>query len=282
MELLKTNFNYIILVVAVILISILLSRILKYVLNKYIKLTAEKLDTDPTNYNFFKNAINFIIIIIAAIIIMYSIPALKELSITLLAGAGVFAAIVGFASQAAFSNIISGIFIVIFKPFRVGDIITIQTHSGTIEDITLRHTVIKNWENRRVIIPNAIISNETILNSTIEDTKICNFFEIGISYESDTDKAMHIIREEAMKHPNFMDNRSDEDKGNDKPAVVTRILGWADSSVIIRAYIWTEDTGKGFVLKCDLFDSVKKRFNQEGIEIPYPHRTIVYKNNKVE
>jgi len=71
----------------------------------------------------------------------------------MLAGAGILAVAVGFASQAALSNIISGVFVVIFKPFRVGDRLKINELTGVVEDITLRHTVIRDLENKRIIIP---------------------------------------------------------------------------------------------------------------------------------
>lgn len=168
------------------------------------------------------------------------------------------------------------------KPFRVGDVTEIQGNLGKIEDITLRHTVIRNFQNRRVIIPNSVISNETIINSSITEAKICNFFEIGISYDSDVDVAMKIINEEATNHPNTIDNRSEEDKIEGKPIVVVRLVSFGDSSVNIRAYIWTEDNATGWILNCDINKSIKERFAKEGIEIPYPHRTIVYKNNTEE
>ena len=210
----------------------------------------------------------------------FSIPSLRDIGVTLLASAGIFAATVGFASQQAFANIVSGIFIVIFKPFRVGDITEIQGNLGTIEEITLRHTVIRNYQNRRVIIPNSVISNETIVNSSIIDSKICTFWEVDISYESDIDKAISIIREEAEKHPNLIDNRSEEDIIKDKDKVTIRVIALGEYGIKIRAYLWSVDNFHGWVLRCDMYVSVKKRFDAENIEIPYPHRTIVYKQKR--
>ena len=90
---------------------------------------------------------------------------------------------------------------------------------------------------------------------------------------------MEIIRSEAVKHPNFIDNRTDEEKQNNTPSVTIRVIDLADWSVNIRAYIWSENSPSGFVMKCDLRKSIKERFNREGIEIPFPHRTIVYKKD---
>ena len=169
--------------------------------------------------------------------------------------------------------------IVIFKPFRVNDIVDVGSLSkGRVEDITLRHTVIRNYENRRMIIPNAIISSEIVINSSIVEDKICNFIEMSISYDSDIDKAIEIMRLEVSNHPNFLDNRTDDDKKADVPLVTVRLINFGDSSVNLRAYAWTLDHSSGFVLKTDLYKSIKEKFDQNGIEIPFPHRTIVYKN----
>lgn len=255
--------------------GLILSKLIHFFMNRMLKKAADKLNVDPTNYNFLKNAVSFLIFILVVIVIFYSIPELKNLGVSLLASAGILAAIVGFASQQAFSNIVSGIFIVIFKPFRVGDFIKIgNLHHGTVEDITLRHTIIKNPENRRVIIPNSVISSETILNSTIADPKVCSFLEIGISYKSNIDKAIAIIQNQAVSHPNFLDNRSDEEKEADSHPILVRVISLGDSSILLRAYVWAADSGKGFVLKCDLLKSIKEQFDIDEIEIPFPHHTV--------
>lgn len=274
--------HYAVIVAIIIIAAAILSKILRTIFDKFISKTTTSLNVDATHYNFLKNAINFIIFISATVIIFYTIPALRDLGVTLLASAGIFAAILGFASQQAFSNIISGIFIVIFKPFRVGDQIKIKEDQGFIEDITLRHTIIKNFENRRVIIPNSIISSETILNSTIADPNVRVFLDIGISYDSNVNKAIEIIQEEAIKHENFIDKRSEEDKNLNVHPVIVRMLGYGESAINLRAYIWAADPISGFILKCDLYKSIKERFDNEGIEIPYPHRTLVMKNKNKE
>jgi small-conductance mechanosensitive channel len=269
-------------VVIILIVSYFLSRTLKYILGKYIDVQTKTLDNDATSYNFLKHAISFFIIVAATIIIFYTIPSLRELGLTLLASAGLIAAILGLAAQEAFANIISGIFIVIFKPFRVGDLIEITNQRGIVEDITLRHTVIRNVENRRLIIPNSVISNETIINSHIKDEKICNLVEIGISYDSNIDKAINIIQDQALKHPNCLDERNEEQKLNNEPIVIVRVLGYGESAINLRAYIWSSNSLSGFIMRCDLYKSIKDQFDKNNIEIPFPHRTIVYKNSSEE
>ena len=273
------HWEQIIFAVSILSVAFVIGRIIRYVLGRFLKASAKKLKVDPTRYNFFKNAVDFIILLIAIIIIFRSIPALQVFSTTLLTGAGVLAAIVGFASQSAFSNIISGIFLVIFRPFSVGDRVKIgQMYNGDVEDITLRHTVIKDFENRRIVIPNNVISNETIINSTIEDEKVIMFVEFTISLDSSIDLASSIIQEEASNHPYCIDNRNAEELAKGEHKVMVRVISFVDSGLLLRAYAWSRNPTEGFELKCDLLKTIKERFDAEGIEIPYPYRTIVYKN----
>ena len=269
--------------IIVLAVAFILSRLLRLIVGRFLRAATKKLKVDPTRYNFFKNAIDFIVLLVAAIIIFRSIPAFKDFGTTLLTGAGVLAAIVGFASQAAFSNIISGIFLVIFKPFSVGDRVKIGSlYSGDVEDITLRHTVIKDFENRRVVIPNSVISNETIINSTLNDERVCMFIEFNISFDSDIDIAMQLIQEAAIKHPLCIDGRMEDELSKGEHQVMVRTLAITDFAVQLRAYAWAKNAVDGFELKCDLYKSVKQQFDKNGIEIPFPYRTILYKNEKQE
>ncbi len=272
--------DYLIFAGIVLLISAILLRVLRFLLGRALSRSSEQLRVDPTKYHFLKNGLNFIVYLFAAIVILNTIPELKKFGISLFAGAGILAAIIGFASQAAFSNIISGIFLVIFKPFRVDDIVHIGDRvTGRVEDITLRHTVVRNFENRRFVIPNSLISSEIILNSTHTDEKIANFIIIGISYDADVNKAMEIMRSEAMAHPLLIDNRTQEEIMENLPVVVIKVIALSESSVDLRATCWTKDFVDGFELRTDLLKSIKQRFDHEGIEIPFPHRTIVMKAN---
>ncbi len=272
--------NYILLIGITLVLATLLSLILRKLLSIFITKYAKKLRTNPTNFSFIKNSVGFIIYTTAIIFIFFKIPYLKSIGTALFAGAGILAVVVGFASQKAFANIISGIFILIFKPFKISDIIEFKDgQKGVVEEITLRHTLIKDYENRRIIIPNSIISDETIINSNIQDEKIRKHIIFSISYDSNIDKAIEIIRNEAEKHPLLIDNRSEEEIKKNTPVVIIRVISLSDYSVDLKAYVWTAGNDNAFVLKCDLLKSVKQRFDKEGIEIPFPYRTIVYKKD---
>ncbi|GAB4130035.1 MAG: mechanosensitive ion channel family protein [Ignavibacteriales bacterium] len=274
-----TAIKYTVVIIVTLILAIITTKIAKKFIERSVDKFSSVMHLQKSNYTFFKFIVNFVIYSIALTIIFYSIPELRSIGVTILASAGVFTAIIGFAAQEAFSNIISGIFIFIFKPFLVGDQIKVGSgDSGIVEDITLRHTIIKNFENKRIIIPNSKISSEVILNSSIYDSKICNFVEFGISYDSDIDKANAIIKSQAMKHRFFLDNRTEEEKQNNVEPVITRVIGLGDFSINIRAYVWSQNQNEGFIMKTDLYKSVKEEFDRAGIEIPFPYRTIVHKN----
>ncbi len=168
---------------------------------------------------------------------------------------------------------------VVFKPFGVNDRITIKDSlRGVVEDITLRHTVIRDLENHRIIMPNSVISQEVLINADYRDECICRFIEIGISYGSDIDLAKRIMEEEALAHPLHIDARSPEQVAAGKKEVVVGVVALQDSAVLLRAWVWAANQADGFVMQCHLLESIKKRFDQEGIEIPFPPRPLVFKN----
>lgn len=282
-ERLYENFEHVIIFVGILVGTILAAFIFNRLFRGFIRRSTLIVKNDPTSYQFLRHAITAIIYIVGISWAVYTLPSLRAIASSLLAGAGILAVAVGFASQHALSNIISGLFIIIFKPFRVNDRLRIRdTLQGTVEDITLRHTVIRDFENRRIIIPNSVISDEVIVNSDFEEDKICKFFELGIAYDADLDRAKEIIREEAMQHPNWIDGRKPEQIEEGQHPVMIRMINWGESSINLRAYLWAEDTSAAFAMACDLYESVKKRFDTEGIEIPFPHRTIVYKKTDAD
>ncbi|KAA3627403.1 MAG: mechanosensitive ion channel family protein [Bacteroidetes bacterium] len=264
-------------IIATFLVAFLVNRFFKRLIRK----STADMRNDPTNYLFLRHTISALIYIVGFSTAIYMMPNLRALASSLLAGAGILAVAIGFASQQALSNIISGVFIVLFKPFRVNDRLKIRELNGIVEDITLRHTVIRDFENKRILIPNSVISDEIIVNSDFIEDKICKWIDIGISYDSDIDKAKKIMEEEVLNHPLHIDPRSQQQVELGDPIVPVRVITLGDSSVNLRAWAWAKNSPDGFVLSCDLYESIKKRFDKEGVEIPFPHRTLVHKNKAV-
>lgn len=203
----------------------------------------------------------------------------SDITKILAASTGIVTLALGLAAQDAVGNFVNGMMIAMFKPFKTGDLIRIDSENiiGTVVDISLRHTIIQTYENTRVIIPNSTMNKAILENISTTNNRKANFLELDISYESDVDKAMDIIKEEILRHPNFLDVRTQEEKNNHIPPVITRITGFLDSSVHLKTTIYSKNNAEGFAMLCDLRYAIKKRFDKEGIEFPYPHRTITYK-----
>jgi len=272
------NLEYIAIFVGILIATVLFAWLVNRFFKRFINRSTEILKNDPTSYLFLRHTIIATIYLVGFGIAIFMMPNLRALASSLLAGAGILAVAVGFASQHALSNIISGVFIVLFKPYRVNDRLEIQNMIGIVEDITLRHTVIRDFENKRIIIPNAVISEDVIINADFGDEKICKRIDIGISYDSDLLKAKRIMTEEILKHPLLIDNRTAEQIEKGAAIAPVRILSLGDSSVNLRGWAWTNTAADAFLLECELLESIKLRFDAEGIEIPFPHRTLVHKS----
>ncbi|TDU40488.1 small-conductance mechanosensitive channel [Gelidibacter sediminis] len=235
---------------------------------------------DPTSYKFLRYVAVFMISFVGVLFALLAFPSLKGVAQTALGGAGVVAIIAGVASQEALSNLVGGVFIISFKPFKIGDVIKVtDTMVGTVTDITLRHTVIRNFENKMIVIPNAIINKEKLINYDLGELKCCEHIELGISYDSNIELAKKLLQEECEKHPLIYDNRSELDKKNGKPIVRTALTKINDSSYTIRAWAWGRNFTDTFNLKCDVFESVIKRYDEANIEMAYPTRTVYMIND---
>lgn len=210
-------------------------------------------------------------------IIISSIPTLESSMNKLFAAGGILAVVLGFASQQAMGSLISGLIILTFKPFAIGDTVNVVSSgvSGTVEEISLRHTILRTPENKRAIIPNDTMNSAIIENANHTDTKICLMENIGVAYTADIPRAMEIIREEILTHPSYYDNRSATDKAAGAPPVVVRVQDFTDNAVQIRAFIWAKDTGTAYAMRADLLLSIKQRCDAEKISLAYP-RLIVH------
>lgn len=272
-----SNYELTIKIVFILVGTITLARIVNSIYKKLVSKSVDKDDSNLTTYKFIGNSISAIIYAVGFSFAIWNVPFLQPIAKSVVAGAGILAIAVGFASQQSLGNIISGFFIVLSKPYQINDRISFPDGlSGVVEDIGLRHTVIRNYENRRIIIPNSIISNQILINSNFEESKICRFVDIGISYNSDIDLARKIMIEEVQNHPLNIDNRKPEEIENGDPRVMVKVTMLGESSVNIRAWAWADTPQNAFMMYCDVIESIKKRFDEEGIVIPFPQRTISY------
>ena len=264
----------------IVALTVLLAFIFNNLTNRYIKRNTTTKHLDPTSFLFAKKFIIAVIYIVGVSFALVQIPELKIIGHSLLAGAGILSLVAGLASQQALSNIMSGFLIVLFKPFRINDRVTFNNYTGTVEEINLRQVVLKDLENNRVIVPNSVISSQVIVNNNLNDTRVCKNIQIGIGYSSDIGKALKIMEEEISKHPLFIDIRNEEDKNNNVPLVTSRVISLDDSSVSLKAWAYAENNSNGFILYCDTIRSIKERFDEENIEIPFKYQNVIIKNEK--
>ncbi|MDY6769538.1 MAG: mechanosensitive ion channel family protein [Candidatus Nanohaloarchaea archaeon] len=249
----------------IMLATVVTARLFDRVIEHRFRSASQRMDVGRTSYRVVRRLVDAGIYITGFGIAVYTVPQLRQLSFALFASASVIGIVIGFAAQQAFGNIIAGIFIAVFTPFRVGDRIETQQHYGSVEDITLRQTIIATPSNERVIVPNAKILDDYIINYSITDEKSRYSIQVGIAYHEDIDEARGIMLEEADAH--------ELTDGGESEVIVKDL---SDSAVVLELRLWAQDRVDAWQAGQDLRETIKKRFDEEGITIPFPQRTLSY------
>ena len=191
---------------------------LSILLGAFLKILTFHKKFDKTKSSVLKNC--NLLFFLSIIFIFKNIPPLKNFGDKLLTGS----AILILVYQKFFIDFSSSIYLLISQPFRIGDYIeTTKGFSGYVQEITLRHTVIRTVNNKKIIVPNRKINSEFILNNEIGDRIVRKTIDIKISYQSKIDLAIKIIKEEVEKHPFCLDGRTYEEKKNYLPLVLVKI-----------------------------------------------------------
>ena len=171
----------------------------------------------------------------------------------------------GFAMQDVIANFVAGLFIYTDRPFRIGDWIEWNDNSGIVEDISFRVTRVRTFDNELLTVPNSELTSGVIKNPVAKDTLRLQF-TFGIGYEDDIEQATDIIIDEAERHPDILTD----------PAPSVRLTELADSYVGLRSRIWIDNPSRAeFVkIRSEYVKNVKQRFDEAGIEIPFPQRDL--------
>ena len=172
---------------------------------------------------------------------------------------------IGFAMQDVIANFVAGIFIFTDKPFRIGDWIEWEGNSGVVEDISLRVTRVRTFDNELLTVPNSQLTDGVIKNPVAKD-KLRMQVLFGIGYDDDIDEATDIIVDEARAHDEIIDD----------PEPSVRLTELGDSSVGLKSRVWiAEPSRSDFVAtRGEYVQAVKERFDDAGIDIPYPNREL--------
>ncbi len=240
-------------------IILILGRIAAGIARKLIKKALERADTDPAIVSFAGSLI-YILILTFAILAALAKFGIQTASFVAILGAAGFA--VGFALQGSLGNFASGVLILVFRPFRIGDFIDAAGVTGTVKDIHLFTTLLATPDNVQIIVPNGKLYGDIIKNYSANDTRRVDMV-IGIGYGSSMKKAAELM-EGLIK--------ADERILTD-PAPTIAVAELADSSVnfIVRPWVKKEDY---WTVKFDLTEKIKETFDANDIEIPFPQHSI--------
>ena len=210
---------------------------------------------DPTLHNFIVSIICAVLYIVLGIIVVTVLA--PSAAGSLIALFGVFGLAVSLAVKDSLANLAGGMSVLFTKPFALGDYVRINGNEGTIQEIRLNYTILKTFDNKVVHIPNGDVAKAEIVNFTYEPTRRLDLvFSIG--YGDDFEKAKRIIRGALGDTP----------LAHRDPEPVVRMSEHGDSAIKIACRVWV-DTPDYWTLNFDLLEEVKRRFDAEGISIPY-------------
>ena len=255
-QFLQTN----LLKIAIILVALKISGMLKKYVDKMLKSIMEKAKMDKSISSFLMSAFS-ILYYVALTYTLIGFLGIDVSSISAFLGAA--GIVLGFAFKETLGNICGGLIILTFKPFRVGHMIEYKNYIGEVKSIEIFYTRIKTPQNELVIIPNGMITSNELRNMTKEKVKRLDL-NIGVSYKSDILKVKKVLRE-------IID---EEIKGQDKlilrsPEPTIGVLALAESAIIFCVYVYTKSENY-FTLQLRMNERIKIKFDENNIEIPYP------------
>jgi len=233
-------------------------------LRGFIRKMMRRSKVDETLISF---VVNLAYVALLAFVIIAALNQLGIQTASFIAILGAAGLAIGLALQGSLSNFAAGVLMIIFRPFKVDDYIEGAGVAGTVEEIQIFTTQLRSPDNKTIIVPNSKITGDNIINYSTKGTRRVDMV-FGIGYEDDIDKARQII----------LDVVENDERVMKDPAPVALLAELADSSVNFNTRVWSSaDDYWGVYF--DTTEMVKKRFDAEGISIPYPQRDVhVYKH----
>jgi len=219
----------------------------------------QKQDVEDTLETFVSNLVRSALMIV---LVIATIGALGIETTSFIAIFGAAGLAVGLALQGSLSNFASGVLIVLFRPYRVGDFVEAAGIAGVVEQVQILTTIMKTGDNKQIIVPNSQIMDSIITNYSANDTRRVDMV-VGVSYDDDLDKVRETI--EALI--------AADDRILDEPAPKIAVSELADSSVNFVVRPWVNSADYWGVM-FDLTEAIKKRFDKEGISFPFPQQDV--------
>ncbi|MGW8314980.1 MAG: mechanosensitive ion channel family protein [Bacteroidales bacterium] len=240
--------------------------VIKAITRSLVKLM-KKREVNASLIPFLKSLTNILLKVMLIISVMSMVGIQMTSFIAVLGAAGLA---VGLALQGTLQNFAGGVMILLFKPYQVGDFIEAQGFMGTVKEIQIFTTVLSTPDNRKVIIPNSPLATNSITNFSAMPTRRIDF-SFGIAYDDNIDKAKEILLKMAMEDERTL-------KEENPPVVMVEEL--ADSSVNLKLRVWVKSEDY-WGLYFDIVEGGKKRFDKEGISIPFPQSDVhLYNHSK--
>lgn len=205
---------------------------------------------------------NIVYFMLLAVVVIAALDHLGVQTTSLLAIVGAAGLAVGLALKDSLGNFASGVLLIVFRPFRVGDFIEAAGTSGIVQAVNVFSTVLATGDNREVIVPNGQIYGGTIVNVTARPTRRIDLV-FGIGYGDDIRTAKRLIEEVMGRDERILA----------EPAPAISLAELADSSVNINVRPWV-NTGDYWAVRSDLLENVKAAFDANGISIPFPQRDV--------
>lgn len=217
---------------------------------------------------FSRGVIKAVVVVLTIYILAQQFEVTKDMSTVLLQSGSLVIAVATFAAQHALSNVISGFSLAFSKPYNVNDKIRVSQGNsviaeGIVTDITLRHTIISQYNDESCIVPNSVMDSAVITNTNYTEN-IGNFMEITVGYDSDIEKAIELMKEICAKHEltlNTMENN-------------VFVRGYSADGVILKTTVWTKNLDDSFRACSDIRLALVKQYLEHGIEIPYQTVTV--------
>ena len=250
--------TYSVKIIAAILIFII-GKWLARKISRLITALMEKNNVDITLTKFLENIIYYALVGLVVIAAAGQLGINTTSFLTIVGAAGLA---IGLALKDSLANFASGVMLILFRPYRVGDFAEVGGSTGNIVSIDMFNTTLNTVDNKRVIVPNSSITGNTITNVTANDTRRVDLV-MGIGYDDDIKKAKDILTRVVAEEPRVLES----------PKTNIAVSELADSSVnfVVRPWVKTEDYWDVYF---DLTEKIKLTFDQEGISIPYPQRDV--------
>jgi small conductance mechanosensitive channel len=224
-----------------------------------------KQTVEPTLETFICNLVRTALLVV---VIIATIGALGIETTSFIAIFGAAGLAVGLALQGSLSNFASGVLIVLFRPYKVGDFIEAAGISGSVEQVQILTTILKTGDNKQIIVPNSQIMDSIITNYSANDTRRIDLV-IGVSYSDDLDKTRKTLQELIATDVRIL--------AEPAPTIAVSELGDSSVNFVVRPWAATSDY---WAVRFDLIEAIKKRFDQDDISFPFPQRDVhLYKAN---